>query len=493
MDKYILSIFLPIIFLISAIRVTAQPAIVPAPASMTLVSEVYVPLQNLTLCCDDPAAIIWSKRHLEEWFGDLAPEVRKGKGISAIEYDEGYALTIDDNGVRIDAKTLQGVRYALYSLRQVAMPKRGTLKVDGWIVPCMSVSDWPRSRFRGIHICWFRETKAWEVERMIRLAAYYKMNYAVIEPWGTFKSETAPWYCWPDAKMTGEEISRLKGIADDLGITLIPQLNIFGHAAAARNCGGKHVVFSVNPEYQPLFEPDNGWNWCLTNPETRRVIIDMLKELHEDFGHPPFIHIGGDEALEPSCPECLKRPYDEILLEHLNAVDKAIADMGARPMMWHDMLIQRGDPRWKGFYANGTEATAKVTRTLPKDIVICDWFYGEPKDSYPTMSYFHDLGFSVLTTPWNNYEGMVPQIKFNQEHDMFGVLGTVWHHFYGWDFEGIFYNTAMMAWHGALPDVKNRHEKFLTHLHHVCWDMKATDMEMFGLYHYDVQNGPTAD
>ncbi|MBQ0007039.1 MAG: family 20 glycosylhydrolase [Alistipes sp.] len=471
----------------------AKPEIIPAPASMEISSTEYFPLDKVIVNCEDASSVAWAQNHFNEWYGEYAPAVKRGKNRSDIDNDEGYVLTVDEKGIQISAKTIQGVRYALYSLRQVTMPKRGTLEVEGWISPKMTVKDSPKSSFRGMHICWFRETKIWEVERAIRLAAYYKMNYAVIESWGTFKSEIAPWYCWPDAEMTKEEIARLRGIADDLGITLIPQLNVFGHASGARGGGGKHAVFSVNPQYQTLFEPDNGWNWCLTNPEARRIIIGLLKELHEDFGRPPFIHIGGDEADEPSCPECLKRPFDEIFLEHLNAIDKAVNEMGARPMMWQDMLLQRGDERWKGFYANGSEATAKAALTLPKDIVICDWFYGEPKESYPTMSYFQDLGYQVVATPWNNYKGMVPQVKYNQEHNMFGVLGTLWHHFYGSELRNIFFHTAMMAWYGDIVPISSMSTKFFTHLHHVCWDMKATDMNQYGIFYYDVPYTPSSN
>ena len=55
-----------------------------------------------------------------------------------------------------------------------------------------------------------------EIERSVRLAAYYKLNYAVIESWGTFRSDVAPWYGWPDGTMTKQEVARLKEIADDL-------------------------------------------------------------------------------------------------------------------------------------------------------------------------------------------------------------------------------------------------------------------------------------
>lgn len=466
-----------------------KPVIIPIPAQIDVTAGVYVPVEKVTVNCDDPSAAGWVKNHLQQWYGDNAPEVKGGKTPSGLSGEEDYTLTIDEKGVVLGARTIKGVRWGLYSLRQVAMAKRQTLTVEGYIAPKMTVKDTPKSSFRGMHICWFKETKAWEVERLIRLAAYYKMNYAVIESWGTFRSEVAPWYGWPDGEMTKTEIARLKGIADDLGITLIPQLNVFGHATGSRGSGGKHAILDISPEYQSLFEPLAGWNWCLTNPETRKVLISLLKEMHDAFGKPPYVHIGGDEAAEPSCPDCCARPYSEILLDHLSAIDKAVNEMGARAMMWHDMLLERGDKRWEGFYDHGTKETAKAALTLPKDIIMCDWYYGQEMPTYPTLSYFKDLGYTVLTCPWIN-EGMRGQIKYAQSHGMDGVLATLWNHYFGDELRSIYCQVSCLMWFGDDPAIPNRGNVFYNHLRQMGWDMKLKDHKQFGIFTYDVQTEP---
>ena len=63
-----------------------------------------------------------------------------------------------------------------------------------------------------------------QIERAIRLAALLKFNYAILEPWGMYKSEKHPWWSWPKPTMTKGEIRRLVKIGKDLGITLIPQI-----------------------------------------------------------------------------------------------------------------------------------------------------------------------------------------------------------------------------------------------------------------------------
>lgn len=466
------------------------PAIYPTPQSAEISATVYHQLSSINIKCPDREAATWAENHLKEWYGEFAPAVSTStRKVNGIE-DEGYDLIIGKEGVTITASTLRGVRYALYSLRQIAIPARGTAKVSGWIVPESTIKDKPALSFRGMHICWFHETEPWEVERLVRLAAYYKLNYAVIETWGTFRSDIAPWYGWPDGSMTKKEITRIKAIADDLGITLIPQFNVFGHASHSRGGAGKHSALDFNPEYQPYFEPDAGWNWCLSNPETQKLLGSLIVELLDAFGNPPYFHIGCDEAQPPSCPDCISQPYSELLLNHIKAMANTISSRGARTMMWHDMLLQRGDERWNGFYANGTPETAAGLLNLPKDIVICDWYYGEEKEAYPTLEYFKQLGFMTLTCPWMNRNGIVKQGLQARQGKADGVLGTLWHHYFGGDLVNIYPTLANSAWYdGSAPRANGN--KVRTHIRQIGWDMKLSDPRHTGIYYYEIPLEPT--
>ena len=462
------------------------PMICPNPTKAEISATEYHPLATVTIATADAEAVAWARTKLTAWYGDLAPVV-KGAGESAADAavapEGAYRLVIGDKGVEIAAKTLAGVRYALYSLRQLAIAARGTKKLAGWIVPQAKIEDAPTMKFRGMHVCWFPETQPWMVERAIRLAAFYKFNYVVLETWGSFVSEVAPWYGWRDGRMTKAETRRLVALAKDLGVTLIPQLNVFGHATLSRIITGKHAALDVSPEYQPLFEPVGGWNWCLTNPETRKLLIALIGELHETFGNPPYFHIGCDEAHPPSCPECLKRPYSEILVEHIRAMREAIVARGAKPMMWQDQLLESGDARWEGFYAYGTKETAKAAAELPKDIVICDWYYEGPREDYPTLTYFKGLGYPVLTCPWFDAGGILAQGKFAREHGLDGILGTLWHHYYGQHLADIYVNTANAAWSAEpLVDAYGFHVRFMNDLRKIGWDMKLKDPERAGVY-----------
>ena len=464
------------------------PAITPEPAFSEISPTEYYPLTSVLIECPDNSAGKWAEKHLKQWYGKFAPEVGMTVASGTDLGDEAYDLIIDKNGVTVRAQTLQGVRYAMYSLRQIAMPQRKSVKVEGWIVPKAIVNDKPALSFRGIHICWFHEREPWQIERMIRLAAYYKMNYAVIEPWGTYRSKVAPWYGWSDGTMTEKEVSRLKKIADDLGITLIPQINIFGHASLCRISTGKHAALDLHPEYQPLFEPDGGWNWCLSNPETRKLLVALIEERMEAFGNPPFFHIGADEAHRPSCPDCISKPYLDLMLEHINVMCETVRKKGARPMMWHDMLLERNDPRWKGFKANGMAGIEETLLKFPKDMVICDWYYREGKETYPTLDYFKGLGFQTLACPWVETSGIKSVAKYARQGHADGILGTVWHRDFGKQFVQVYLNLSNAAWNAGTPWKRNQ---VMTHLRQVMWDMNNKDSKRAGTFIYELPATPT--
>lgn len=442
-----------------------QKAYVPFDASTTVAVE-----------CPDSAAAPWLASHLKEWYGDYAPKVAAGVTGLAAEGDEGYAAKVDANGVKIRANTLAGVKWASYTLRQLAIAKRGTMKTEGMILPTLSITDSPHLAFRAVHLCWFPETRPQQIERAIRLAALLKFNYAILEPWGTYKSERHPWRCWPNAPMTKAETSRLVALGKDLGITLIPQLNCYGHASLSRGCTVKHSALDLHPEYAPLFEP-GGWCWCISNPETQRVLREMIAELHENFGNPPFFHIGCDEAFgAQSCPACAKEPFGDLALKHFAGLAEFVRSRGARAMMWHDMLLDKFDPRWKDFVKFGNATTAAILDSLPKDIVICDWQYSdgnikETRKDWPTMGYFKEKGFPVAGCPWMNYNAMKPMADYLVANGGFGFIETTWHRMRGKEWERMFMSAAHAAWGSPV----SHGVSFERSLRMIGTDMKVSD------------------
>jgi hypothetical protein len=150
--------------------------------------------------------------------------------------------------------------------------------------------------FRGFHICWFPENTPVQIERYIRLAAYYKMKRNRAGIVGHVRVGETSRNGVPYSTMTVKEVKRWSKIADGLGVTLIPQINLFGHASGSRAVRGS----------------TRRWTFTRTSAAVRAAGLDVVSEqsgdgqlleeqaleMHDAFGRPPYFHAGCDEADE---------------------------------------------------------------------------------------------------------------------------------------------------------------------------------------------------
>ena len=157
--------------------------------------------------------------------------------------------------------------------------------------------------------------------------------------------------------------------------------------------------------------------------------------MHEFFGNPPFFHIGCDEAYDmATCYKCRSRPIGKLLAGHIIHFRDFLKKRGARAIMWHDMLVEEGDPRWDKCMANGHPGTGmgEIYKDLPKDIVIADWEYDERgplpegKKPYPTSAFFKENGFDTLCCPYYKISNIKNASAAARENGLFGMMATPW-------------------------------------------------------------------
>ena len=429
-----------------------RPYVVPEPAEMTCVSNVCVRLDGaarVRLVTGETRNADWLSDHLAAAL-HVRPsvEVSTGEGLPT---GDAYRLSADASGFTVRAADLAGVRNAFQTLRQILVAERGVAAAKAWISPAFEIADRPAHDFRAVHVCWFPETEARHVERLIRAAAACKFNCVILESWGTFRFETNPWYGWPEGSMTKDVVRRLADLARDLGVTLVPQINVFGHAAASRGGAGKHAGIDLHPERASLFEPRAGWTWCLTNPEVFRVQCELLAEMHEAFGNPPYFHIGCDEADQPTCPRCRATDWPVTVGEHIRKVREFLAKRGARALMWHDMLVSKDEPAFADlprYPVNGAskEVCGKLLARIPEDVVVCDWYYGPERETFPTWKRFAETGHAVVPCSWDDVFGTVSMGRAAEKAKVFGFMATTWHTPCGTALYRILLPAAYAAW-----------------------------------------------
>ena len=151
---------------------------------------------------------------------------------------------------------------------------------------------------------------------------------------------------------TREEIRDLVDYAGRLGIGILPEIEIPGHAAA---------MLAAYPEYGCRRGEDGG-TWkekvevsggifpalvCAGKEETLQFLRDILDEVTELFPY-PAVHIGGDEALKirwRRCPDCRRR-MRELSLESEDALQRwlvlqigeYLAGRNRKTVVWNDVL-----------------------------------------------------------------------------------------------------------------------------------------------------------
>ncbi len=228
--------------------------LIPQPEQIRLNDDNEVNLDaslkvNIELGTAEDQAKMKTSAIFKQYFGaDPVINVTQKSGMPA---GEAYKISASGSALTISAEHFSGVRYALSTLRQLAEANGNTGKLQYYSIPETVIEDKPSMSFRGLHLCWFPETEAIQMEQYLRWAAYYKFNHVVIEFWATYPFISHPVISWQEYKASPKDIRRLVDISKELGITLIPQLNIFGHASGSRGGSGKHTILDFHPEYQP--------------------------------------------------------------------------------------------------------------------------------------------------------------------------------------------------------------------------------------------------
>lgn len=250
--------------------------------------------------------------------------------------DEAYTLEVTSDAIRICSnETATGLFYGVQSLLQL-MPAEiyvSDCKYEGCIeVPAVSIKDAPRFPHRGALMDVGRNfLPKEEVLKFLDLMAFYKLNkfhfhltddqgwrieikkYPKLVEIGSHRSQTqvghSDYYCprrFDGKKQAGyytqEEIREIVKYASDRFITVIPEIEVPGHASAALasypelSCGlGKNYVVR---DYFDVFDEV----YC-SKEHTFGFLEDVLTEVMELFpSH--YIHIGGDECPKKAWKKC---------------------------------------------------------------------------------------------------------------------------------------------------------------------------------------------
>ena len=337
---------------------------------------------------------------------------------------EGYALTVSEQGVEIRASAPAGAFYAIQTLRQLLpadIYRRAPVRGD-WKMPAVTIEDAPRYAWRGIMLdpCrnffgveslkrqldamaahklnvlhWhLTDDQGWriEIKKHPRLAEIGGARPSTPRPFNRLKQDGEP---QPAQYYTQEQIREVVAYAAKLHITIVPEIEMPGHAVAA---------LRAYPALACAADPDLTPNWgvlkeifCAGNPETYALLEDVLDEVVALFPG-PYVHIGGDEAPKTrwnACPKC-KAKMKELGCKDMHQLQTRFAEHFAaylaskgRNCIGWDEILDGGLPKgaaimsWRGTAAGIRAAKAghPVVMT-PKPVCYVDYNQLVPGDPY---------------------------------------------------------------------------------------------------------------
>ncbi len=378
--------------------------------------------------------------------------------------NEGYSLDVDKNGIQAKANKEAGIFYAAQTIYQlIPTDKEKDAQLSSVTVPAVEISDYPRFGWRGLMLDVGRYFYSVDfIKEYIDNIAMHKMNtfhWHLTEDHGwRIEIKQYPKLIEIGAWRDGTQFSRFQGdinknphggfytqdqirevvkYAQERYITIIPEIEMPGHATAA---------LSAYPELSctggPFIIPDH-WGiqkeiFCAGNEQTFEFLENVLAEVADLFPS-PIIHIGGDEAPKDrwkACAKCQKRIKDENLKdEHelqsyfITRIEKFVNSKGKKIIGWDEILEGGLAPNamvmsWRG--EKGGIAAAKLKHEVimaPNTYAYFDYHQGE-----------HDLeprGFGNLLTLEKVYSYEPRHESFTDEEAGYikGVQGNVWAEF----------------------------------------------------------------
>jgi hexosaminidase len=371
--------------------------------------------------------------------------------------DEGYALAVNEDGVNIAAQSGAGLFYGVASLLQLIQ--------DDKSIPFVDIVDYPRFPYRGLHLDVGRHMFPPSfVKKYIDLLARHKMNrfhwhltedqgwrieikkYPKLQEVGAFRKETLVGHSSRDHSndkydgqryggfYTQDEIRDIVQYATDRHVTIVPEIEMPGHAMAALasypNLGCTGGPYEVATRWGVF--PDV---YCAGKEDTFVFLQDVLDEVMALFPG-EYIHIGGDECPKvrwEKCPYCQKRIKTEHLKdEHelqsyfIQRIEKYINSKGRKIIGWDEILEGGLAPNatvmsWRG--EEGGIDAAKQNH----DVVMTPskWCY---LDHYQDTTGTEPLaiGGYLPVSKVYSYEPVPPQLSQEEAKHILGAQGNVW-------------------------------------------------------------------
>ncbi len=370
---------------------------------------------------------------------------------ASLNQEQGYTLTIQDDGVQVTGGSLVGLHYGIQTLRQI-------IRQQGCLLPCLTITDWPDLKARGLFYDVTRG-RIPTMEYMKELAekcSSYKLNqlHLYIEHTFLFDGLSEVWR--DDTPLTAGDILELDAYCRKLHVELVPSVASLGHLYKVL----RTRTFGHLPEMQEkegagfsFFNRMAHHTLDVGQAESLALVYRMFDEYAALFTSKLF-NLNGDEPFDLGRGQgkamAEKLGSHQMYVDWIGKICAHVKELGLRPMFWGDVIL--ADP--------------ETIRQLPADIICMNWDYDIHlgKDHAARLE---AAGANQYLCPgaqgWNQFINLFHNAYLNihkmaelaHKHHAEGLLVTEWGD-YGHvqdpesSIPGILY-AAAMGWNKNLP------------------------------------------
>lgn len=378
--------------------------------------------------------------------------LKQTDALEGITSPEGYVLSVNSDGVRIEALSGAGLFYGVQTLLQMAADAP-----EG--MTAVTVKDEPRFEYRGIMLDVSRHFRSKEfVKRQIDLLSYYKINrlhlhltdaagwrieikkYPRLTQFAAWRPQVV-WKDWWNGKReyceetdpraqggyyTQDDIRELVAYAQKHYVTIIPEIEMPSHS---------EEVLTAYPELSCTHVPYKQSDFCIGNEKTFEFLENVLTEVMELFPS-EYIHIGGDEAGKASWPNCklcqarMKKEglkdVNELQSYSIHRMERFLNSHGRKLLGWDEILDGGLAPNATVMSWRGTEGGLAAIRSGHKAIMSPGQYCY--LDGYQDAPYSQPeaIGGYLPLKKVYGYEPVPDSLSADEAKLMYGVQANLW-------------------------------------------------------------------
>lgn len=277
------------------------------------------------------------------------PSVRGG--VKLVEDEgraDGYRIEVGSGGIVIRFGTGESLSAALAAIAQALL-----LSPDRRL-PSATITDRANTEWRGMMLDAARHFFPIDsIERLLDVIWLYRLNrfhlhltddqgwrlpveeYPLLTEVGAWRHDGTSEAGRYGGFYTGDELRALDRSASLLGITLVPEIDLPGHASAALTAYPDLGCSRRSPGVEGRWGVFDAV-LCASRGTTYRFVEAVFGAAADLFAG-PYLHIGGDEVPDATwraCPECNRRsdPYADVV----RSMAQTVLGLGRRPIAWDE-------------------------------------------------------------------------------------------------------------------------------------------------------------